>query len=162
MLFSEMASSMTRLLTVHIWRDHARTGEMLGWAAIHWRLTVSSHLMTRRAVFGALALPALVGCSSPLPIVPAPPRDAGAARVLRESAESHGLRAYRDLTDINIAYEGEWRPLIGRVQPEVTDTGFRGSPQERLMPRLGVSGQAYAGPRGGQADAAGRHAHEDM
>jgi hypothetical protein len=109
---------------------------------------VPSHLLTRRAVFGALALPALVGCSTPLPIVPPPARDAGAARVLRESAESHGLRAYRDLTDINVAYEGEWRPLIGRVQPEVTDTGFRGSSQERLMPRLGVSGQAYAGPRG--------------
>jgi hypothetical protein len=66
---------------------------------------VPSHLMTRRVVFGALALPALVGCGTPLPIVPAPPKDAGAARVLRESAESHGLRAYRDLIDINIAYE---------------------------------------------------------
>jgi hypothetical protein len=107
--------------------------------------------MTRRAVLGALALPALpalVGCASPLPIVPAPPTNADAARVLRESAEAHGLRAYRDLSDINIAYEGEWRPLIGRVQPEVTDTGFRGRSQERLMPRMGVSGQAYTGTRG--------------
>ncbi|HUD33203.1 MAG TPA: hypothetical protein VMR43_09345 [Variovorax sp.] len=107
-------------------------------------------LMTRRAVLGALALPAtmLAGCSSPLPLVPPPPGDPEAMRVLRESAESHGLPAYRDLADINIAYEGEWRPLIGRIQPEVTDTGFRGRSQERLMPRLGVSGQAYTGPLG--------------
>ncbi|MGF6528190.1 hypothetical protein [Variovorax sp. PvP013] len=106
-------------------------------------------LMTRRALLGALALPvALAGCSSPLPLVAAPPGDPDAAQVLRDSAEAHGLPAYRELTDINIAYEGEWRPLIGRIQPEVTDTGFRGRSQERLMPRLGVSGQAYTGPRG--------------
>lgn len=107
--------------------------------------------MTRRAVLGALIVPTamLAGCSSPLPLTPPPPPgDADATRVLRESAEAHGLQAYRDLTDINIAYEGEWRPLIGRVQPEVTDTGFRGRSQERLMPRLGVSGQAYTGPLG--------------
>ena len=104
--------------------------------------------MTRRALLGALVLPALAGCSSPLPVVAAPPGDPKAARVLLASAEAHGLRAYRELTDINVAYEGEWRPLIGRIQPEVTDTGFRGRSQERLMPRIGVSGQAYTGPRG--------------
>ena len=112
---------------------------------------VSPFLLTRRALLGALALPALpalVGCSSPLPLIGAPPGQAEAARVLGESAQAHGLAAYRGLSDINVAYEGEWRPLIGRIQPEVTDTGFRGRSQERLMPALALSAQAYTGPRG--------------
>ncbi|MEO6362084.1 MAG: hypothetical protein ABIO71_02535 [Caldimonas sp.] len=105
-------------------------------------------LVSRRAVLGALALPWLAGCTTPLPLVSAPPVDANAVRTLRESAEAHGLSAYRQLNDINVAYTGQWRPLIGGIQPEVTDTDFRGSSQERLMPRAGVSGQAYAGLRG--------------
>ena len=102
--------------------------------------------VTRRAMLGALAM--LTGCGSPLPLIAPPPGDPDAARILDASAEAHGLPAYRELTDINVAYEGEWRPLIGRIQPEVTNTGFRGRSQERLMPRLGVSGQAYEGPLG--------------
>lgn len=105
-------------------------------------------LVTRRAVLGALALPWLAGCSTPLPLIAAPPSDASAARALRESAEAHGLSAYRQLADINVSYSGQWRPLIGSIQPVVTDIGFRGDSQERLMPRAGVSGQAYTGARG--------------
>ncbi|MEO6361666.1 MAG: hypothetical protein ABIO71_00395 [Caldimonas sp.] len=104
--------------------------------------------VSRRAVLGALALPWLAGCTTPLPLIAAPPADANASRILRESAEAHGLSAYRRLTDINVAYTGQWRPLIGGIQPEVTDTGFRGSSQERLMPAAGVCAQAYTGLRG--------------
>ncbi|WP_156481076.1 hypothetical protein [Variovorax sp. PAMC 28711] len=104
--------------------------------------------LSRRSLLGLLALPLLNGCSSPLPLVAAPPSQADATRILRESAEAHGLAAYRRLTDINIAYDGQWRPLIGRIQPEVTDTGFRGSSQERLMPKIGASAQAYTGAMG--------------
>jgi hypothetical protein len=109
--------------------------------------------ISRRALFGGLAgglaLPLLGGCSTPLPLAMAPPAaSADAARVLRESAEAHGLAAYRQLADISVSYTGEWRPLIGRIQPEVTDTGFRGSSQERLIPRAGVVAQAYTGDKG--------------
>ena len=97
---------------------------------------------------GALTLPWLAGCATPLPLVPAPATDAAAAARLRESAEAHGLAAYRQITDINIAYTGEWRPLIDGIQPEVVDAGFRGGSQERLMPRLGINAQAYRGPKG--------------
>ncbi|MDQ6683580.1 MAG: hypothetical protein M3Z16_00495, partial [Pseudomonadota bacterium] len=92
--------------------------------------------------------PWIAGCTTPLPLVTAPAVDGDATRTLLESAEAHGLAAYRQLSDINVAYSGQWRPLIGGLQPEVTDTGFRGSSQERLMPRAGVSGQAYTGSRG--------------
>ena len=109
-------------------------------------------LLSRRAWLGALALPWLAGCSTPLPLGVALPTagaasDPAAAR-LDESAQAHGLAAFRGLTDINISYDGQWRPLINGVQPEVVDAGFRGSSQERLLPRAGVVAQAYTGPRG--------------
>jgi predicted small lipoprotein YifL len=96
----------------------------------------------------ALALPALAGCGTPLPLSRGPQADDAAARRLQESAEAHGVAAYRALTDINIAYDGRWRPFIDRIQPEVVDAGFRGSSEERLMPRLAINAQAYRGPRG--------------
>lgn len=98
---------------------------------------------------GALpVLPLLGACATPLPL-DAPDRgDAAAARRLQDSAEVHGLVAYRALRDINVAYDGRWRPLIHRVQPEVVDAGFRGPSQERIVPAAGVVAQAYAGPAG--------------
>lgn len=112
-------------------------------------------LLKRRSFLAAatLPLPLLAACSTPLPLATRPSEAsdpatrAGAARLL-ESAEAHGLAAYRQLTDINIAYEGEWRPLIDRVQPVVVDKGYRGSSEERLLPRAGVVAQAYTGPSG--------------
>lgn len=109
----------------------------------------TAHPVSRRALLGALTLPWLVGgCSTPMPLGPPPAGDAEAAARLRESAQAHGLEAYRRLTDINISYSGEWRPLVNRIQPEVVDAGFRGSSQERLMPQAGVVAQAYTGPSG--------------
>ena len=112
-------------------------------------MTMTAHSMTRRTLLGAFALPWLAaGCSSPLPLVKAPPGDADADARLRDSAQAHGLDAYRSLNDINVSYSGEWRPLVNRIQPEVVDAGFRGSSQERLMPRAGIVAQAYTGPMG--------------
>ena len=105
-------------------------------------------LLTRRALLGAAALPWLAGCATPLPLGQPPAGDATAAARLRESAEAHGLAAYRQLSDINVGYGGQWRPFVGRIQPELVDAGFRGSSQERLMPAAGVCGQAYTGPLG--------------
>jgi hypothetical protein len=109
---------------------------------------VSDLAVTRRAVLGAMLLPSLAACTSPLPLGRPAAGDAAAAMRLHESAEAHGLAAYRELTDINISYSGQWRPLVGRIQPEVVDEGFRGSSQERVMPLVGVVAQAYTGPRG--------------
>lgn len=107
------------------------------------------HPLSRRTVLGALALPWLAsGCSTPLPLDAAPAGDAGAAARVRDSALAHGLDAYRTLNDINVAYSGEWRPLVDRIQPEVVDAGYRGSSEERLMPKAGIVAQAYVGPKG--------------
>lgn len=102
----------------------------------------------RRSLLGAALLPWLGACGTPLPLLPAPTAaDAGAARLL-DSAQAHGLAAYRQLADINVGFAGQWRPLIGSIQPEVVDSGYRGPSQERLLPAAGVVAQAYSGPRG--------------
>ena len=67
---------------------------------------------------------------------------------MRASAQAHGLSAYRTLTDINVAYQGQWRPFVDGIQPEIVDAGFRGSSQERLLPHAGVVAQAYRGSQG--------------
>lgn len=110
--------------------------------------------ITRRRWLGLAALPASGGllgaCGTPLPLTATvPPKaSAAAAQRLADSANAHGLAAYRQITDINVSYGGQWRPLINRVQPEVVDEGFRGPSQERLMPAAGVVAQAYAGVKG--------------
>ncbi len=98
------------------------------------------------------ALPALglAGCSTPLPLAlqATPTHDPVAERLLQQSADEHGWTAFRQLRDINVRYDGAWRPLIDRVQPVVVDKGFRGWSEERLMPQAGVVAQAYTGPAG--------------
>ncbi len=113
-----------------------------------------SSSITRRRWLGFAALPAasslLGACATPLSLTATAPATASAAAAQRlaDSADAHGLAAYRQISDINIGYGGQWRPLIDRVQPEVVDIGFRGSSQERLMPAAGVVAQAYAGVKG--------------
>ncbi len=105
-------------------------------------------LTRRRAAFGLALLPFFAGCSTPLPLSLSPSREAAAAARLRESAEAHGWAAYRTLTDINVSYDGQWRPLIGRIQRELVDAGFRGLSEERIIPAEATVGQAYRGPLG--------------
>ena len=93
-------------------------------------------------------VPLLGGCATPLPLDVSPTDDGAAARRLRESAQVHGLDAYRRLRDISVAYDGQWRPLIHRVQPEVVDIGFRGASEERILPAAGVVAQRYRGASG--------------
>ncbi|MDO9096322.1 MAG: hypothetical protein Q7U99_27200 [Rubrivivax sp.] len=104
--------------------------------------------ISRRTLLGAACLPFLTACGTPLPLLPAPRPDAAAAARLLASAQVHGLEAYRQIKDINVSYDGRWRPLINAVQPEVVDAGYRGSSQERLLPAAGVVAQAYTGPQG--------------
>ena len=104
--------------------------------------------LSRRALLGGALLSGLGACSHPLPLAQAPLVSAAAAQRLQDSARAHGLDAYRELNDINIAYAGQWRPLIDRVQPRVVDAGYRGTSQERLLPAARFLAQAYTGPSG--------------
>jgi hypothetical protein len=103
----------------------------------------------RSVLLAAAGLPLVAGCSTPLPLsAPPPPADPAAMARLRQSAEAHGLAAYRSIADINVSYGGQWRPLIDRVQPVLVDPMFRGSSQERLLPAEGLTAQAYRGAAG--------------
>lgn len=97
-----------------------------------------------------LPIPWLAGCATPLPLGEPGARPSGddGAQLLQSSAEAHGLDAYRRLRDINVRYEGEWRPLIDRIQPVVVDKTFRGASEERVMPAAGLVAQAYTGSAG--------------
>lgn len=103
--------------------------------------------ITRRVFLGA-TLPWLAACTTPLPLGPRPPSDKVGALRLQESADAHGLAAYRGIRDISIGYEGQWRPLINGIQPDVVDAAYRGSSQERLLPHRHVIAQAYTGSAG--------------
>jgi hypothetical protein len=103
---------------------------------------------SRRTFLAAATLPWLGACGTPLPLGKQGASSTEAAQRLDQSAQAHGLDAYGQIKDINISYDGQWRPLIGRIQPEVVDSGFRISSQERLLPAQGVVAQSYAGPQG--------------
>jgi hypothetical protein len=116
------------------------------------RTSMNQPMLSRRHFLGAGAAGALTllsACGTPLSLtVPRPASEPDAERLLLDSAMAHGLEAYRRITDINIRYTGEWRPVIDRIQPVVVDKGYRGSSEERLMPAAGVVAQAYIGTAG--------------
>ena len=103
--------------------------------------------LTRRA-FLAATLPLLAACGTPLPLGPRPAGEQAAALRLQDSARAHGLAAFRGIADISVSYEGQWRPLVGRIQPDVVDAGFRGRSEERLVPSQGIVAQSYTGEAG--------------
>ncbi len=87
------------------------------------------------------------GCAIMPPTSTAGSTDAGIA-LFEKAARAHGLDGYARLTDINVAYEGRWHDLVQRIQPVLTDGGYRRTSEERLLPVLGVVGQTHAGPMG--------------
>ena len=114
-------------------------------------LRMQVHDADRRLVLraGLLAPATLLGaCGTPLPLTLPPgssPAAAAAQARLMDSAQAHGLDAYRQLTDISVAFTGPWRPLINRIQPEVVDRAYRGNSEERLLPALGTVAQSWRG-----------------
>lgn len=112
---------------------------------------------TRRRLLSAAALAPLLpalgtlgGCASaPLsPIEARETTDAAAQALFNECAAAHGLPAWRRVRDVNAGYAGEWRPLVGRIHPELSDTQFRQNVQDRLLPADGLMAQAHTGPGG--------------
>jgi len=108
--------------------------------------------MNRRSLMKvALALPVLPvlhGCAAPLPVSLNAATTPAAQALLKESAEAHGLQAFKAIQDLNVSYAGEWRALIGKLQPALVDASFRGTSEERLLLREGVVAQAHTGPGG--------------
>jgi hypothetical protein len=107
-----------------------------------------SRPIRRRLLLASLAAPALQGCAGPLPGLHAPDTAAGAKALLAESAGAHGMAAFSDIADVSVSYAGAWHALVEKIQPVLVDSGFRGSSQERLLPRDGILAQAQTGPSG--------------
>jgi hypothetical protein len=93
-------------------------------------------------------LAALQGCAQPLPVSLSARSTPAAQSLLLESANAHGLAAFKAVNDLNVSYDGVWRALIDKLQPVLVDPQFRGKSEERLLLRDGVIGQAHTGPGG--------------
>ena len=70
--------------------------------------------------------------------------DAIFARTL--TAHGGDLRQYPG--DINLSTDGRWFALIQKIQPLVTDSGYRIRSEERYRPRDGLYAVAHTGPEG--------------
>jgi hypothetical protein len=99
-------------------------------------------------MLSASVLPALPGCRASLMPVMATPTSDQAMALLQSSAAAHGFSQLDAIVDLNVSYEGHWRWLVGKVQPELVDSGFRGRSQERWLLRDGLVAQLHSGPRG--------------
>ena len=106
----------------------------------------------RRTLLAAgLAAPMLSllhGCAQPLPVSLTSRPTPAAQSLLNESAQAHGLTAFKAAADVSVAYDGVWRALIDKIQPVLVDPAFRGKSEERMLLRDGVIGQAHTGPGG--------------
>ena len=110
--------------------------------------------------FSALALTvvvaALAGCGSPLPPIPSTPtaaiRSPADARALLDAClEAHGgVGAYTRLHDVNVRFSSHWAALGPKLQPKLSDTGYRqGSDEWYLaMPNGWTVDQTHRGPKG--------------
>jgi hypothetical protein len=94
----------------------------------------------------------LAGCAS----VRFPPDPAAVAfddglsgdAIFARTLAAHGgdLRLYPG--DINLSTDGRWFALIQRIQPLVTDSGFRIRSEERYRPSDGLYAVTHTGPEG--------------
>jgi len=92
----------------------------------------------------------LLGSCSSLP-VPGAAVGSGsgieAARVLVRSSASHG-GGWQRYRRVEVGYDGEWSTLAVKVQPVLTDAGFRKSSREVYRPRVRRVEQVHRGPSG--------------
>ncbi len=109
-------------------------------------------MMPRRfiAVLGVLLL-TLGGCASFPPNVDGNAHFSdglGAQQIFDRSLAAHGGDIRNHPGDINLSTDGRWYAVIQRIQPIVTDSGFRITSQERYRPSTGLYAVSHVGPDG--------------
>jgi hypothetical protein len=103
---------------------------------------------TMRPYLAALSAAGLLASCSTLPVPGRTEAIAGdAAAVLRASARAQG-DAWRRYDRVDVAYDGEWSAIATRLQPVLTDPGFRKSSRETYQPPLSRVVQRHTGPEG--------------
>lgn len=95
----------------------------------------------------------LGGCASPFPSPENMPfaEDNSALdgkQLFSKTFDTHGGQYLDELNDLNVALTGEWKTLIRRIQPLVTDYTYRIDSEERLLPNENVYASLYTGPAG--------------
>lgn len=96
------------------------------------------------------------GCGSPLPHVPETPSAAvdsapDARALLAACLAAHGgAGAYDRLHDVNVRFSSHWASVGPRLQPKLSDTGYRQGSEERYLAAPGgwIVGQDHHGPKG--------------
>ncbi|MBX2847661.1 MAG: hypothetical protein KTR16_05035 [Acidiferrobacterales bacterium] len=91
------------------------------------------------------------GCASkfPNPKIDAElDKEISAAEIFDRTFQAHGGASLDQLNDVNLSLSGEWKRLITRIQPLVTDFKYRVDSQERLYPNSGGYVALYDGPSG--------------
>lgn len=98
-----------------------------------------------------LAVALLVGCGTTFPQPVDDPGfadDLAAEELLARSLQAHGGDMHAFEGDINLATDGDWKRLIQRFQPIVTDTGYRQAAEHRYKPSERLYAIRYTGPDG--------------
>lgn len=93
----------------------------------------------------------LAGCATGFPRAAAPYAAADGldgTAVLARSVAAHGGDLRTRSGDLNYASDGRWESLIQRIQPVVTDAGYRVTAETRYAPSSGVHAIRYQGPKG--------------
>ncbi len=70
------------------------------------------------------------------------------AMLFNQTFVAHGGEHLNDLDNVSVGITGQWKQLIRRIQPLVTDYTFRVDSQERLFPKERVYAAHYTGPAG--------------
>ena len=112
----------------------------------------------KRFLLFTVTLLGLAGCGSPLPPIPATPAasvdsPADARALLAACLNAHGgAAAYDRLYDVNVRFSSHWAAVGPKLQPKLSDTGYREGSEERYLlapvPGGWIVGQEHQGPKG--------------
>ena len=101
-----------------------------------------------RSLLLAMLLTAF-GCATPFPRPdPGAVPDPDAQTLFLKSFQAHGGARRNELGTVSVALDGDWKFLITRIQPLVTDHRYRVRSEERLQPATGLYAASYEGPAG--------------
>lgn len=73
--------------------------------------------------------------------------DEDARKIMRQSAASQG-DGWKKYREVEVEFDGDWSTIAKRIQPVLTDPGFRKSSVETYRPATGNVRQVHRGPQG--------------